>query len=180
MGCANLITVGIEVLCDNNSGGAVEIYVTDFCNLIQTGLTETVDGIFDAVDVAVGEKFYRINTQRLTSELKEEDIINIDNGSTSFKQILDIIVAKKDVARRNALKAMGAGQKELSFIVKDSNGEYWGVGFREGVQLFTKTSSTGKKKEDLNGYLVSFQGDASIEMSTIDPSLIAALLVPAI
>lgn len=181
MGCGNLIISDIEVLCENNSGGvAEEILVTDWCNLIQAGLLETVEGIYDAIQIEVGEKFWQMNVLRLSAELKEDDLSNFDTGSTGFKQILDVIIPRKDVARRNSIRTMGAGQKKLAFAVLDGNGIWWGCGFREGVQLMTRPSGTGKKKEDLNGYTISFQGDASIEMSTIDPALIAGLQIPAV
>ena len=177
--CGNLITQGIEVLCDNNSGGILRILVTDYCNLVQSGLTETTEGTYDAIQVATGEKFYEINTQRLTASIEENEENNIDNGSKKIMQILNLVIAKRDVNRRNAIKAMGAGQKLLSFAVQDSNRIWWGLGFREGVQLLTNTSGSGTKKEDLNGYTIQFSGDASNYMSKIDDSLIDDLLVAA-
>ncbi len=177
--CGNLITEGIEVLCTNNSGGVLRILVTDYCNLVQAGLTEPTDGMYTAIEVATGERFYEVNTQRLTASIEENEENNIDNGSKKIMQILNIVVAKRDVDRRNTIKSLGAGQKQLSFAVQDSNKIWWGVGFREGVQLLTNTSGSGTKKEDLNGYTIQFYGDASEYMSKIDDGLIDALLLPA-
>jgi len=179
MACPNLIAVGIEPLCDNNSGGAKQILVTDFCNIVQAGLTETLPGIYDAIQVATGEKFYVVETQRLTTFLTENLTNNFDVGSAEFIQELTIVIAKRDVERRNAIRGIGAGQKRLAIAIEDSNGIWWGVGFKEGVQLSTNTSGTGTKKADLNGYTVLFSGEASDYMSTIDPALIAALLIAA-
>jgi hypothetical protein len=176
--CGNIITEGIEVLCDNNAGGILSIYVTDKCNI--TGYTETVDGIIDSIDMEIGTQFYKIETQRLTASLEENETNNIDNGSKFFDQILNLVVARRDVARRNAIASYGAGQKDLVFVIEDSNNTLWVGGIEEGMKLLTNTSGSGTKKEDLNGYTIQFTGQESAMMSTLDSAGLPALLVPAI
>lgn len=178
--CGNLITDGIDVLCDNNAGGILRSLVTDKCNLDDADpYTETVEGIIDAINMTTTTQFYEVNTQRLTASLEENETNNFDNGSKFYDQILNIVVAKRDVARRNAIKTLGAGQKDLVWLIQDSNQTWWAVGINEGVKLFTDTSGTGTKKEDLNGYTIQFTGQDSVMMSTVDPSIIAGLLTPA-
>ena len=176
--CGNIITEGIEVLCDNNAGGILSIYVTDKCNIID--YTETVEGIIDSIDMELTTQFWKIETQRLTASLEENETNNIDNGSKFFDQILNLVVAKRDVARRNAIASYGAGQKDLVFIVEDSNKTLWVAGIEEGLKLNTNTSGTGTKKEDLNGYTIQFTGQESEMMSTLDPAGLPALLIPAV
>lgn len=176
--CGNIITEGIEVLCDNNAGGILAIYVTDKCNI--TGYTETVDGIIDGISLELTTQFWKIETQRLTASLEENETNNFDNGSKFWDHILNLVVAKRDVARRNAIRSYGAGQKDLVFIVEDSNGTLWVAGIDEGMKLNTNTSGTGTKKEDLNGYTIQFTGQQSDMMSTLDPAVLPALLVPAV
>lgn len=175
--CGNTITEGIAVLCDNNAGGILAIYVTDKCNIVST--TESTEGLVDAVVMETTTQFYKIETQRLTASLEENETNNFDNGSKFWEQILNLVIARRDVARRNAIRSYGAGQKDLCFIVEDSNGTLWFAGREEGLKLFTDTSGTGTKKEDLNGYTIQFTGQASDMMASLDPSLLAALLVPA-
>lgn len=175
--CTTLITTGIDVLCENNAGGVLDILVADACNI--TGYTETVAGVVDGITMETGSQFYTINTQRLTASFEENETNNFDNGSKFYDQILNIVVARRDVSRRNAISELGAGQKDLVFIVKDSNGTYWEMGLEEGMKLFTNTGGSGVKKEDLNGYTIQFTGQSSDLMSTVDDTIISALLQPA-
>ncbi len=175
--CANLLTEGIDVLCENNAGGVLRILVADKCQI--TDYTETVPGIIDAVTMETTSQFFEINTQRLTANYEENETNNFDNGSKFYDYIINLVVARRDVARRNAIAGLGAGQKDLIFIVQDSNGTEWGIGFDEGMKLATTTGGSGTKKEDLNGYTIQFNGTSSELMPTVDPSIITALLVPA-
>jgi hypothetical protein len=175
--CANLLTEGIDVLCENNSGGVLEILVADACQIV--GFTETVDGIVDSITMETGAQFYPIETQRLTASFEENETNNFDNGSKFYDQILNIVVARRDVARRNAIAGLGAGQKDLVFIVRDSNSTWWEQGLSEGMKLLTSTGGSGVKKEDLNGYTIQFSGQSSDLMSTVDDAIISALLIPA-
>tara|TARA_R110002153_G_scaffold189041_4_gene341887 strand:+ start:2705 stop:3256 length:552 start_codon:yes stop_codon:yes gene_type:complete len=179
--CGNLIVDGIEVLCDNNAGGVLRILVTDACNLQSPNpYTETVEGIIDGINLELGSQFFEINTQRLTASLEENETNVIETGSKYFDQILNLVVARRDVARRNSISTLGAGQKDLVFLVQDSNKIWWAVGINEGVKLFTDASGTGTKKEELNGYTIQFTGQDSIMMSTVDGTIIPSLEVPAV
>jgi hypothetical protein len=179
--CGNLIVDGIAVLCDNNAGGIQRILVADKCNFDSLDpYTETVEGVIDGINLELGTQFFEINTQRLTASLEENETNNIDNGSKFYDDVLNIVVARRDVARRNSIATLGAGQKDLVFLIEDSNKTWWAVGINEGMKLFTNTSGTGAKKEDLNGYTIQFTGQDSVMMSTVDSGLIPALLVPAV
>lgn len=176
---SNQISAGIAVLCDNNAGGIKRILVAELCNVQSTAVT--TEGTVDSITMETGKQFWEINTQRLTASLEENETNNLDNGSKYYDQVLNIVLAKRDTAKRNAIKLMGAGQKDLAFLVQDSNNYWWCVGFNEGLKLFTNTSGTGTKKEDLNGYTIQFTGQDSVLMSYGDltDSEITALLSPA-
>lgn len=175
--CVTLLTQGIDALCDNNAGGVLDILVADKCQV--AGYTEASPGIVDSITMESGSQFFRIETQRLTASFQENETNNYDNGSKFYDQILDIVVARRDVARRNAIAELGAGQKDLVFLVKDSNGTWWEMGLEEGLKLFTNNGGSGTKKEDLNGYTIQFTGQSSDLMSTVDDGIIMALLSPA-
>lgn len=175
--CVTLLTTGIDALCDNNAGGVLDILVADKCQI--AGYTETTPGEVDSITMETGAQFFRIETQRLTASFEENETNNYDNGSKFYDQILNIVVARRDLDRRNAISELGAGQKDLVFIVKDSNGTYWEMGIEEGMKLFTNNGGSGTKKEDLNGYTIQFTGQSSDLMSTVDSSIITALLSPA-
>ena len=176
--CANLLTEGIDVLCENNAGGVLRILVADKCQMVD--YTETVPGIVDAITMEVGSQFYEISTQRLTASFQENETNNFDTGSKYFDQILAVVIARRDVDRRNAIAGLGAGQKDLIFIVQDSNATEWALGFEEGLKLSTTVGGSGTKKEELNGFTITFNGQASEMIPTVDPAIIPALLIPAV
>lgn len=175
--CANLLTQGIDVLCENNAGGVLEILVADACQMVD--FVEVSEGLINSITMESGSQFYTIETQRLTANFEENETNNFDNGSKYFDQILNLVVARRDVSRRNAISSLGAGQKDLIFLVKDSNGTWWAMGFNEGLKLATTTGGTGTKKEDLNGFTIQFTGQDSLMMYVVDESIIPALLTPA-
>lgn len=176
--CATLLTEGIDVLCENNAGGVLRILVADKCQIV--AYTETVPGVIDSITMELGSQFYVIEVQRLTANFEENETNNFDNGSKYYDHVINITVARRDVARRNAIAGLGAGQKDLVFIVQDGNGTEWGLGFDEGLKLATSTGGSGTKKEDLNGYVIQFTGQSSDLIPTVDPSIIGALLIPAV
>jgi hypothetical protein len=176
--CGNLLTAGIDVLCENNAGGVLEILVADKCNM--TDFVEVSEGLINSITMELGSQFYTIETQRLTANFEENETNNFDNGSKYFDQILNLVVARRDVARRNAISQLGAGQKDLIFLVRDSNSTWWAMGFNEGLKLATATGGTGTKKEDLNGFTIQFNGTDSEMMYVVDETIIDSLRVPAV
>jgi hypothetical protein len=69
------------------------------------------------------------------------------------------------------------GQPDLTVIIRDSNGLYWGFGFGEDkVNLTGGGGGSGTAKADLNGYSLIFGAEASEPAYEVNAAIIPGLL----
>lgn len=177
MPICDALTGGIARTCDNNAGGVTNIYIADFSNV--SSYTEA-NGILTAITMASTTQFFEFEFNRNTSSYNEEMTISLDNGSTFYSQSVNLILSRREAAKREALKELTAGQKELFVIVKDSNGLYWAFGLQEGMITTAMTSGSGVAKGDANNYNITFTAEEVVPAPEVDETIIAALLSPAV
>jgi hypothetical protein len=60
---------------------------------------------------------------------------------------------KNDATLRNQLLVLS--QANMSVIVKDQRGEYWLMGYQNGVRATAGAMNTGKAFGDLNGFTIT-------------------------
>jgi hypothetical protein len=71
---------------------------------------------------------------------------------------------------------LAEGERDLSLIVKDSNGKFWLVGEENGVILSTAEVTTGTARTDANQYTLTFVGEEMAMAKEVDSSIIPALV----
>lgn len=160
--------------CDNNSGGIVKFYVipADYV----TGFTAS-NGEITGVTLSGSAQFEEFEFNRNTGNFEEVPTINLQNGSTFYAQTINLQLARREAAKRQALLLIASGQPDLTIIVKDSNGLYWGFGFGEDkVNLTGGGGGSGTAKADLNGYSLVFTAESSEPAFAVDDTIIAGLL----
>ena len=59
-------------------------------------------------------------------------------------------------------------QANLSAIVKDQRGEYWLLGFQNGIRVSAGAMNTGKAFGDLNGVTITLTGKEPVPAYRID------------
>jgi len=171
--CNSLL--GITKSCDNNAGGLVKFYVipADYV----TGFTEA-NGTISAVGTSGTSVFVEYEFNRGTSSYEEVPTINLQNGSTFYNQTITLQIARREAVKRESLVLIAAGQPDLTVIVKDSNGLYWGFGFGDDkVNLTTGGGGSGLAKADFNGYTLTFTSEAAEAAYEVNSGIIAGLLV---
>lgn len=169
----SLITEGIPKGCDNNAGGVVKIYITDFCN-IDTITEDSPLGEITGITLESGASFYEFEFNRETSNFTENAVVNIQNGSLFYDQKITLKIPRREKSKRNTLATLM--QKDLALIVLDSNGLYWLMGETDGVLVESLPSETGTAKGDFNGYTINLSGQESVQAREVDASIIAALI----
>lgn len=179
MAICNALSGNILKSCEGNVGGITKIFIADFNNV--TTITEAgVPKEVTAIDMEVGTQFYFFETNRNTSSIEETVTIDITNGTTFFAQTVNLMLKRRDAVKREAIEKLVAGQKKLRLIVEDSNGNYWLSGQGEGAYVTAISGGSGVSKGDSNGYDVVFTAEEAEQMITIDPAIIAALLIPGV
>ena len=170
MPCAQLT----EILrgCDNNTGGLRAIYVTAFDNV--SSVTE-IAGEVTAITMATAS-FVTIEFTKNSSSFVEDAAIDLTNGSTFYTVNTSIMLARRDVDKRNAIMLLASGQQNLMVILLDQNGEYWLQGKVNGANLQAVSEGSGVAKADGSKYGLSIVSEEPELMPVIDSTIIAALL----
>lgn len=160
--------------CDNNAGGVVKFYIipADYV----TGFTAST-GTITNISLSGSSTFVEYEFNRGTSNYEEVPTINLQNGSTFYAQTINLQLARREAVKRQSLLLIASGQPDLTIIVKDSNGLYWGFGFPEDkVNLTGGGGGSGTAKADLNGYSLIFTSESAEPAYEVDDAIIAGLL----
>ncbi|MEI7668512.1 MAG: hypothetical protein WCJ33_00315 [Pseudomonadota bacterium] len=173
---ACLLTSGINALaCKDGTPGVIEAYITELSNI--SSYTETA-GVVTAITMASGTQFWRYQQIKESSSWTEDLVTNVQAGSIGYGQTLNLVIPKRDVAKRNELKLVA--QNTLAIICKDSNGLYWFIGLTRGADLDNGSKyDSGIKLGDGNGWTLVFKGSEHDPAPSVDSAIIAALLTPA-
>ena len=91
-----------------------------------------------------------------TGEFNQTGAYSTENGTVFFDQQLTLMFHKNDSNLRNQLLILS--QANMSVIVKDQRGEYWLLGYQNGVRAINGAMNTGKAFGDMNGVTITLQG----------------------
>lgn len=173
MALCDLLNGGIGKSCDNNTGGVTNIYIADLP--LVSGYTES-NGSISAITMSGASKFYEFEFNRNTSSYEENITIDLANGTTFFAQKVNLVLSRREKTKREAIKKLTAGQKELFIIVKDSNSLYWAFGIDQGCIVTELTGGSGVNKGDANSYVISFTAEEANPAPEVASGIIAALI----
>ena len=160
MGCK--ITTEILRGCRANRGGIKKVYIANFDDLVSVSpvvsddLTDT--GFITAISMAGSPAagFYRYEFTKDSSSFTQTFSQDIASETGGWVQSLNLIFAKNEATKRNAVKMLG--QNSTLIIVEDANKRFWLVGEESGMELTAAESSSGVLMTDKNGYSVTFEG----------------------
>ena len=167
--------------CTSNAGGVSKVYlanadVIDYAGMVITNGQITSVGLTGGTGATEGFVEFQFNPN--TSSFTENTTVSLENSSTFYDQAVIIQLARREVAKRQALLAIAAGQPELVAIVKDSNGIYWAFGFGDDkVYLTGNEGGSGTAKTDLNGYTVTLTSQSAVPAYTVSENQIAGLFI---
>jgi len=173
MAICSALSAGIAKSCDTNTGGILKLYIADFENV--SSYTE-VSGEITAITMAGGSKFYEFQFNRNTSSYEETINVDLTNGTTFFEQRATLVLARREKTKREAIKKLTAGQKQLAIIMKDSNNLYWFLGLTDGAILQEMAGGSGVQKSDANNYTLTFVAQEPSPMPEVDDAIIAAII----
>ena len=179
MAICNALTAGLTKSCETNSGGVKSIRIADFENVVTVTLGAStapqVGDWVDAITMAASASFYKFETNKNVNLFQETVAIDMVAGTTFFNQVFTLVLSRRETTKRTAIDALIAGQKQLSLIIEDSNGNYWLSGLSEGSYVTAIDGGTGTAKADANGYTITFTAMEPLQAYGVDPTIVAAI-----
>ena len=163
--------------CDGNAGGIVKFYINNADSV--DSFTE-VDGVITGATIGTGvtaSQFVEFGFNPNTSNYTENTEIDLTTDSTFYNQTITLQLARREAAKRQKLLLIALGQPELTVIVKDSNGLYWGFGFdNDKVYLTGNEGGSGTAKTDLNGYILTFTCESATPAFELTEATVNSLI----
>lgn len=171
MACENLES--IVKSCDNNSGGIFKVYINQQDNIddivVPTGTWEISD-----INLIVGGDLYtEFEIRRNTGSYTEDAAIDLVNGSSYVTATISLMFHRRDQAKSQAIKVLGAGQQYLNAIIEDANGKYWYFPY---LQLSAVGEGSGQNRADGSKYSVTLIAENDYLAYEVDPTIIPALI----
>ena len=114
------------------------------------------------VTLAPPTEAFFIRFRKQSSSLTSEGTFDEANGVYFFTNNLNLVIARQDVAKRNALQALALAG-DVAFLVKDGNNQVQFLGMDDTVSTTAMTAQTGTASTDGNNYNVTFS-DTSNEL----------------
>jgi hypothetical protein len=173
MSICSPLSGAIAKSCDNNTGGVRKMWVADYASVTAIGTTGSPEYI-DSISASSGA-FYEFQFNRNTSSFEENVAVNLENGSTFFDQTVNLMLSRRDSAKRDAIEKLVAGQKQLMVIVLDSNNLYWLFGQVEGAYATEITGGSGIAKADRNGYAIKLTAQEPAQALVVDAAVISSI-----
>ncbi len=172
MAC-NVSLTSILKSCSDNTGGISNIYIvpTEFISA-----TTVTTGTVTTITMSGAAKFVSYEFNKNSASYVEEAAISLENGSTFYTTTLTLTIPRREVAKRNSLALVAAGQKNLNIIIKDMNGLYWYMGYANSANLSALGEGSGAAKGDGSKYSLSFIAEEPALMYEVSSGIIAAIV----
>jgi hypothetical protein len=116
---------------------------------------------------------YEIETNKNVCNFTESASIDLTNGTTYFNQVLTLVLSRRETTKREFIKGLIDGQKQLVVVLLDTNGNYWLFGLNEGCFTTAIEGGSGTGKADANGYTITFTAMEPLQAYEIAPNAIA-------
>lgn len=151
------ISTGFSLPCSNNTGGLVNVWLTDAANVTSFTLTA---GAYSAVTMNGPAVFYKFEFEQDTAEYREN--VSRENFSTKIDHELEFYLTKMTLASQAAIQSIiDSSTCGVIAICEDANNNKWVVGYSENflkgrpLKISTVASTTGKAFTDGNGSTVT-------------------------
>jgi len=174
MACENLET--IVKSCLNNSGGIFKVYINQQDNIdnIVLGSSPNTWRINDINLITGGDLYTEFEIRRNTGSYTEDAAIDLVNGSSYVTATITLMFHRRDQAKSQAIKVLGAGQQYLNAIIQDANGLFWYFPY---LQLSAVGEGSGQTRADGSKYSVTLIAENDYLAYEVDPSIVPALVI---
>ena len=177
MSCS--LTSGWIKGCKDNAGGLKRVLLANKDDVVSftegaTGSLTVPSGEITDITMVAGATFFEFVPNKMSSNWVENIQANAQNGTIGYEQVLTMIFAKNEAAKRNQVALLGQG--EVYAIVEDYNGKYFLLGEFNGCELTGGSSSSGTALTDLNGWTLTLTAMEPEPAKEVSSTIIADLL----
>jgi len=172
MACNTSITAILKG-CDNNMGGVKNVYLSP--SEFVSGVTVSA-GTVTSITMSGAVNFVQYEFNKNAANYVEAGTISLENGSTYFATTLNMMIPRREVAKRNSIMLIAAGQRPLKIIIEDQNGLFWYMGYANSANLTAVGEGSGAAKADGSKYSLTFLAEEPDMMYEIDPTIITAII----
>lgn len=173
MACNTQLTT-ITKGCSNNTGGLAAIYIIP--SEFVSATTVSASGEITGITLSGVAKFVSYEFNKNSASYVEDAKINLENGSTYHQVDTTLTIPRRELAKRQSLSLLLAGQRNVKLILKDNNGLYWFQGYSNSANLTALGEGSGKAKGDGSKYSLTIMSEEPDQMYEVDDAIIAALI----
>jgi len=120
-----------------------------------------------------GDYYTEFEIRRNTGSYTEDAAIDLVNGSSYVTATITLMFHRRDQAKSQAIKVLGAGQQYLNAIIEDANGKFWYFPY---LQLSAVGEGSGTARADGSKYSVTLIAENDFLAYEVDSTIIAALI----
>lgn len=172
MSCS--LNSGQQLGCRESIAGIRTIYLANFENVIQSGITTNASSQITGITMSSSTKFYQFDLRRETAQYSEAIQSNIQNGTLYYEGTLAMFLDKAQTTTRNQIQLLA--KAKLMCIFLDKNNQYWLQGQVNGADLTSGTVDWGKASGDANGYTLNFISQEINSAPEVLSSVIAGIV----
>lgn len=150
-----LITSGISLGCRDANGGIQEVYIGAYNGSAMTytlGTSSNENQITAFAGTTVS--FYTIEQPQETASFTSPGEYSTENMSSFYTHTLDLTIYQLSASTNLTINTLGRGAWRI--IVKDKQGNYFLLGYQNGMRVSSATPGLGKAMGDLNGATLTF------------------------
>lgn len=157
------------------SAGTKEVLIANYENV--TSITKTA-GVVTAITMTLGTQFFVYKQKAETANWTQTWTGDAKTGNGSYALTSHIELQGIDSAQQVELDKLA--RATTIQIVHDNDGNYYLLGDEYGMDTTTDALESGTALADFKGDKIDFGSVSSLRASTVTPSLIAALIIPAV
>lgn len=167
MSCS--LTTNIAIPC-RDSGGIKRIFITDLVTAqASIVLASGTTGAIQSITGTTG--WYTYDFRKQTGTFTETSKTSDTNGTSYYEPDVKIVLNNLSLILRNEMYNLSLMQ--LAVIVQTNNGDYWLIGYYNGLTQIAGTAGAGKAFGDQNGYTFDLQGAEPVPMIFVPASIMA-------
>lgn len=177
--------IGVPKACDDNNLGSVKrVLIGSFDDVTDYTVTDTsdpdTDNEIDDITREVGTQFEEFIVKKDTSSFGENLVVDLVADTHSYNQTVTIGLRRFSLRKRNALELLATSRRDLVAVVEDTNGDYWALGFTQGLRLASEegTSNTERAAGQSINFTLTSENELN-KMYKVDSTIVADLLVAA-
>ena len=157
MACA--LTSSLALNCRDSVGGLKEIKIKVHPGLADIARDYTVTSGVTTIAAAGLTGWYLWGLEKETCNFEEDVTTNVQNGTTFYQQVLNVVFNKFSTKNRNEIAIYA--QTPVLLALRDMNDNYWLIGQDYGADLTAGKHSSGTTRGDRSGSALTFTAKES-------------------